>query len=200
MLRNLIGNAVKYTSAGSVTVEASVLPGELLIGVRDTGPGIPRQEQKKIFEEYVQLVNPGSSTVTASDWDSLSSSGSTFCWGCRLSPTSSVGVGSVFAFHVPLADQQTITVSVGQRHGTHDFRTASEIWLLDDDLDVVEALDEQLHVWGAESWLFRPAGATLAQLHVGVQSSRNGFSPTTCWEPSCPDSRLHSSWQRNSAS
>ncbi len=170
VLRNLIGNAVNYTSAGSVTVEASSLPGELLIGVRDTGPGIPPQEQKKIFEEYVQLANPGRQRRHGVGLGLAIVKRIDALLGLRLSLTSSVGVGSVFAFHVPLADQQTITVSVEPVHvETTTFRTASEIWILDDDLDVVEALQEQLHVWGAKVLAFSTPAALLARLRAASE-------------------------------
>jgi signal transduction histidine kinase len=54
ILQNLVGNAVKFTLEGSVRVQVE-LAGELVrASVRDTGPGIPAEEQAAIFEEYRQ--------------------------------------------------------------------------------------------------------------------------------------------------
>lgn len=59
ILYNLLGNAVKFTVSGAVTVTAAVRKGtgnraELEIAVTDTGSGITPEDQKKIFEPFVQ--------------------------------------------------------------------------------------------------------------------------------------------------
>ena len=57
---NLVGNAIKFTDRGEVRVTARCTDGQFLISVRDTGPGIPVEEQQRIFEEFHQV--DGSST------------------------------------------------------------------------------------------------------------------------------------------
>ena len=59
ILLNLAGNGVKFTDDGGVAIEASFepRPGDeiaLSIAVRDTGVGIPEQDQAKIFDEFAQ--------------------------------------------------------------------------------------------------------------------------------------------------
>ena len=54
VLVNLIGNAVKFTPAGSVTVAASYAPGRLSFKVADTGIGIPTAKQETIFDAFRQ--------------------------------------------------------------------------------------------------------------------------------------------------
>src|SRR5438445_434718 len=60
ILRNLIINAAKFTTAGTVALRIAVRGGALRIEVRDTGPGIRREDQELIFEPFRQL--DGSST------------------------------------------------------------------------------------------------------------------------------------------
>jgi CheY-like chemotaxis protein/anti-sigma regulatory factor (Ser/Thr protein kinase) len=60
VLFNLIGNALKFTSQGSVTVAASARPhGEgaiwLHVAVADTGPGIPPDDLPRLFERFSQV-------------------------------------------------------------------------------------------------------------------------------------------------
>jgi signal transduction histidine kinase len=55
ILTNLVSNAVKFTSEGSVTVHLEARGSFVAIIVRDTGPGIPREQTSAIFEEYRQL-------------------------------------------------------------------------------------------------------------------------------------------------
>lgn len=51
---NLVGNAVKFTDRGSVTLACRLRKDEALISVTDTGVGIPAEEQVKIFERFSQ--------------------------------------------------------------------------------------------------------------------------------------------------
>lgn len=51
---NLIGNAIKFTEAGSITVSAEPEDGWVRIVVRDTGIGIPLDKQAKLFQPFVQ--------------------------------------------------------------------------------------------------------------------------------------------------
>lgn len=54
ILQNLVGNAVKFTPAGDVTVSISADAHYATIRVRDTGPGVPPREREAIFAEYRQ--------------------------------------------------------------------------------------------------------------------------------------------------
>lgn len=58
IVRNLVGNAVKYTQSGGVRIEAARQDGQVMLQVADTGRGIPEAEQSRIFEEFYQLDNP----------------------------------------------------------------------------------------------------------------------------------------------
>lgn len=55
ILTNLITNAVKFTTDGSVRVGVAFQPGELHIAVVDTGPGIPEAHREAVFEPFVQV-------------------------------------------------------------------------------------------------------------------------------------------------
>ncbi|MGE0685094.1 MAG: ATP-binding protein, partial [Candidatus Binatia bacterium] len=55
VLKNLIGNAVKFTDSGSVTVTARGCDGGIEISVTDTGIGIPPEALQSIFEPFYQL-------------------------------------------------------------------------------------------------------------------------------------------------
>ncbi|MBK1838661.1 response regulator [Azospirillum sp. YIM B02556] len=58
MLRNLVENAIRYTDRGEILVEAAVQADHLVIGVRDTGSGIPADQIDRVFEELYQVDNP----------------------------------------------------------------------------------------------------------------------------------------------
>lgn len=67
ILRNLLTNALKYTpSGGSVTVEASHTRNNWSVTVTDTGIGIPKQDQKKLFKFLFRGSNATNQLITGS--------------------------------------------------------------------------------------------------------------------------------------
>ncbi|CAG1011023.1 two-component system, OmpR family, sensor histidine kinase VicK [Anaerolineales bacterium] len=58
MLDNLVGNAIKYTPTdGSVHVSMSMEGEQIIIKVKDTGVGIPPEEQGRVFEKFYRASN-----------------------------------------------------------------------------------------------------------------------------------------------
>ena len=63
MIENLVGNAVKYTPAGGVIEVKAARDNELLIfKIKDTGRGIPLEEQKRVFEPFYRGQNVSEDT------------------------------------------------------------------------------------------------------------------------------------------
>ncbi|KYK27698.1 hypothetical protein AYK20_07940 [Thermoplasmatales archaeon SG8-52-1] len=54
VLKNLFVNAIKFTDNGSITLEAEKKENYILISIKDTGIGIPKDELKKIFNKFYQ--------------------------------------------------------------------------------------------------------------------------------------------------
>lgn len=58
IIDNLVGNAVRFTTSGEVLINAGVDDGKTLrITVSDTGPGIPAEEQERIFERFERATS-----------------------------------------------------------------------------------------------------------------------------------------------
>jgi len=58
ILRNIVGNAVKYTERGGILVGTRRRGDRGVIQVWDTGVGVAREHMSQIFEEYFQISNP----------------------------------------------------------------------------------------------------------------------------------------------
>ncbi|WP_052007129.1 hybrid sensor histidine kinase/response regulator [Burkholderia paludis] len=54
ILNNLLGNAIKFTGRGTVTVDVAVAAGRIAIAVRDTGIGMTPAQQARVFEPFAQ--------------------------------------------------------------------------------------------------------------------------------------------------
>lgn len=104
LLRNLIGNAIKYTEQGGVLVAIRRRGKRAVVQVWDTGIGIAPEHRATIFEEYFQVANP------ERDKDKGLGLGLAIVKRlARLLDTeivcrSRLGRGSVFEFELPLAD------------------------------------------------------------------------------------------------
>jgi signal transduction histidine kinase len=55
VVRNLVGNAAKYTDKGEITVETEQRDGHVLIAVSDTGPGIREDQKALVFAPFTKL-------------------------------------------------------------------------------------------------------------------------------------------------
>ncbi len=55
VLDNLVGNAIKFTQKGYIELSAQIQRDELKICVKNTGPSIPKEKQKVLFQKYSQI-------------------------------------------------------------------------------------------------------------------------------------------------
>jgi len=104
ILINLLGNAVKFTKKGAITLRVTFTPdsaetGTLRCAVSDTGIGISEEDQKKLMEPFVQLSKlRGTNAVNNGTGLGLSiSKRLATCMNGELTCTSAIGEGSTFA-------------------------------------------------------------------------------------------------------
>ena len=102
VVMNLVSNAIKFTDAGEVTVEATASDGSFVVSVSDTGPGISAADQQKIFEEF-QQVDSSSTRKKGGTGLGLSIAKRIIeMHGGRIWVESSPGEGSTFWFTLPI--------------------------------------------------------------------------------------------------
>jgi CheY-like chemotaxis protein len=148
ILRNLVGNAVRYTRRGGVLVSARRRGADrLLLQVWDTGPGIPSESQVRVFDEFVQLDNVAAEAASGLGLGLSLVQRAAAVQGLCVTLRSAVGKGSCFSIDVPLA----ASVSVPDEQVTADgvgFE-GRNLWVVEDDPDVRGALGMRLTGWGA---------------------------------------------------
>jgi GAF domain-containing protein len=102
VLLNLLSNALKFTpEGGQIDVQARAHNGEAEISVADTGVGIAPEDQEAVFEEFRQ-VGTAARKVEGTGLGLAISRKFIELHGGRIWVKSQVGMGSTFAFTVPL--------------------------------------------------------------------------------------------------
>jgi len=105
ILFNLLGNAIKYTESGHVTLSAEVMPNLVWISVEDTGQGIARKNWSKLFERFVTQAGPVVSEMGSTGLGLSITLKLIELQGGELKLDSRPGQGSRFSFSLPRAGQ-----------------------------------------------------------------------------------------------
>jgi len=116
VLFNLVGNAIKFTHKGGVTVRATVTPlasddaddetertvrSQLVVTVQDTGIGIPEDQQQQIFDAFEQQEGQSSRRYGGTGLGLAISRKLVRMMGGELDVESEPGVGSTFTVRLP---------------------------------------------------------------------------------------------------
>lgn len=106
ILRNLLVNAVRYTTEGGVLLGCRRRGGDWRVEIHDTGRGIAEADRRRIFEEFVQLDDPARDRSEGIGLGLAIVDRLARLLGHRLSVRSQQGRGSVFAVTLPRASDQ----------------------------------------------------------------------------------------------
>ena len=103
---NLLSNAVKFTpQGGSVEVSSAQQNGEVIVSVKDTGPGITPEDRDRIFEEF-QQTDVGAEQSDGTGLGLALSKRLIELHGGRIWVESEPGKGATFTFTLPVGAQQ----------------------------------------------------------------------------------------------
>ncbi|MCC2656351.1 MAG: domain S-box [Panacagrimonas sp.] len=167
VLVNLLGNAVKFTHAGEVTVRlAAHEPGadgltEFVFEVRDTGIGISDEAQSRLFMEFSQAEADTARRFGGTGLGLVISKRIVEAHGGRIEIQSEVGAGSIFRVVIPgragvLPPLPPPEALPGRR-----------VLLVDDNAAQLEALSRVLHGWEMQVVAEQDAEAALARVVGG---------------------------------
>lgn len=148
ILRNLIANALRYTEQGGVLISARRHRGAIRFQVWDTGCGISPEHTNAIFREYFQVHRAPHAGQFGQGLGLFIVDQLTRLLGHPLTVHSHPGRGTVFSVDVPPCQDEhaqnttapPLLQEIGQLHG--------RVWILDDDVTVLDALKHLLEDWG----------------------------------------------------
>jgi signal transduction histidine kinase len=103
VLVNLLGNAVRYTNEGSITIHTEIEASKLWIAVRDTGIGIAPENLTHVFERFWRADQSRDRHSGGTGIGLTISSRLIELQGGQIQVKSQLGIGSTFRFFLPLA-------------------------------------------------------------------------------------------------
>lgn len=169
VLINLLGNAIKFTDNGQVTLNVFVQAQSLSFSVEDTGPGIDTDS----FEQLFQAFEQGNAGVQSREGTGLGLSISRKfinLMGGHLTASSQVGEGSTFSFNIPLIIADELMVN-------------SDIEPTDPPVSLAPAQTEfRILVVDDEPNNRIPLAEFLALTGFSVREATNGQSAIAVWE------------------
>jgi two-component system, chemotaxis family, CheB/CheR fusion protein len=141
IIRNLLSNAMKYTTDGKLLLGCRRSGDRLRIEVWDTGPGIPEMELQSIFEEFHQLDNPARQRSKGLGLGLAIVQRLADLLGHKIDVRSRLGTGSVFTIEVPLGRAEATNLAVqGHAEKPEGAPARGTILIVDDDPEVLDML------------------------------------------------------------
>jgi signal transduction histidine kinase/CheY-like chemotaxis protein len=166
VLINLLGNAVKFTEAGevSLSVESAREAGKDYVhfAVRDTGIGIPASMRERIFDAFTQVDGSSTRRFGGTGLGLTITSQLVKLMGGAIWLESEEGKGSTFHFHLPLPAAGT-GIESPERDGEVGLEGLS-VLVVDDNATNRRILQEMLTYWGCKATMADGGEQALAQL------------------------------------
>jgi len=167
ILRNLVGNAIRYTHRGGIEMACEARDAQVHISVRDTGMGIAADQQEKVFDEFVQLHNPERDRTKGLGLGLAIVRRLAALLGAEIRLESAPGRGSTFSFALPRA--------VAAATGAEARDLADEppplldgttVVVIDDEADVRDGMRTLLEGWGCIVVTDEDAAGAVGQLRA----------------------------------
>ena len=152
IMRNIIENAIKYTDAGSVSLEYNLdNNNNLKIDIIDTGRGIPESEFDNIFSEYHQLENSERDREKGLGLGLAIVRRLGLLTNIKIEVKSSINTGSVFSIVMPLGDANNIDSPkpITKPAKLEELRVV----VIDDEIDIIEGMQNVLWSWGCSTFV-----------------------------------------------
>ena len=111
VLLNLVGNAIKFTDTGEVRIIATASNGHFTVAVADTGPGVPQEELKRVFEQFHQIDNSNTKAKGGTGLGLAIAKQIVEMHGGRIWVKSTLGKGATFRIELPIRAESRKGVS-----------------------------------------------------------------------------------------
>jgi signal transduction histidine kinase len=148
ILRNLLSNAIRYTSIGGVLLSCRIRKDKILVQVWDTGAGIPNDQSESIFDEFYQLHNPERDHKNGLGLGLAIVARLAKLLQCKLTVSSQVQKGSVFSIEVPRANELDNPFLPSESTTAYTDFSGIKVLLVEDNDLILSTMRALLLKWG----------------------------------------------------
>jgi len=106
LLQNFITNSIKYTKTGSVTIDFQKKSDNIIFAVKDTGIGISKSDQTRIFEKFFRSEDYRTRETSGTGLGLYISAKLSRKIGTKIISTSRLNFGSCFSFSLPIKKEE----------------------------------------------------------------------------------------------
>jgi CheY-like chemotaxis protein len=144
ILRNLLSNAFRYTPEGKVLLGCRRLKNHIKVCVLDTGIGLSKEAQQKVFETFYREQQAKQLTDKGLGLGLAIVQQAAHLLDLNAGMRSELGKGSIFYVDVPYGDPALIgAIQTVQKQASID----KLIWIIEDDKTMRDGLEKILHSW-----------------------------------------------------
>lgn len=147
VIRNLLGNALKFTTSGRVELSARCSKTSVLVSVSDTGPGISEEEIENIFDEFHQLERSQHHEGRGFGLGLAIVGRITDLLDIPLNITSTRTDGTCITLELPAGNRELIECISAPKAATSNLLNTN-ILVIDDNVNILDGMQSLLSDWG----------------------------------------------------
>lgn len=151
VLVNLVGNAIKFTEKGQVSLEAAVEGDRLRVEVSDTGPGIAADAIPRLFRDFTQLDNSSTRSFGGTGLGLAICKRLVDLMGGTIGVDSAPGKGSTFWFELPVGPVAKLDMVEDCAPATPPRTFTGRVLVVDDNATNREVTSRLLQKLGVET-------------------------------------------------
>lgn len=148
VLQNFVSNAIRYTEHGSVAVHVTQAGDEVVVTVRDTGPGIAEADREDIFEEFRRVGK--TQKIPGKGLGLAIVRRVTTMLGHRVTLDTALGKGAAFAIRLPRVTPVAIEADIGPVPSTGRAGAGGLVLVVDNDPGILAGMEALLENWGLD--------------------------------------------------
>lgn len=164
ILRNLVGNALRYTEHGGVLLSARRQGDQMRLQVWDTGEGIAGSDLPLIFDEFYQVHNAARDRTQGLGLGLSIVRRLSLLLGYSLIVQSEPGRGTLATLTVPMSEETAVHLSAQPAIPDYS-QLRGRVAVVDDDGQVLDALVTLLTSWGLEVIAAESGNALCARIN-----------------------------------
>jgi signal transduction histidine kinase len=151
VVRNLLDNAIKYTERGTIDVGVTLQhdAGDVaVVSVADTGPGIPLDQQARVFEEFYQLDNPARDRSKGVGLGLAIVKRLCELVGAEIGVASTPASGATFRLCLPGVIAADAPAPPSSADAQSTALHGNRVYVIDDETDILHSTGQLLASWG----------------------------------------------------